>query len=164
MIMLTLEEQKKFIRSIAWNIRKMSFIIGAGFSKNISNKYMSWWELMQDMVKEMYSKDIGFHNMSTDDIIKKIGYLGIASEYVRRKGYHEAIDDYIEKRTPYLVENEEGGFDLEFNGQIVERNVDTSLHKTLLNLSPKNIFTFNYDNAFECHKDKVHLPNKEATL
>lgn len=162
MIMLTLEEQKKFIRSIAWNIRKMSFIIGAGFSKNISNKYMSWWELMQDMVKEMYSKDIGFHNMSTDDIIKKIGYLGIASEYVRRKGYHEAIDDYIEKRTPYLVENEEGGFDLEFNGQIVERNVDTSLHKTLLNLSPKNIFTFNYDNAFECHKDKVHLPNKEA--
>lgn len=160
--MMTLEGQKEAISSIAWNIHKMSFIIGAGFSKNISNKYMSWWELMQDMVKDMYSKDISFHNMSIDDIIKKIGYLGIASEYVRRKGYHEAIDDYIEKRTPYLIENNDGSFDLELNGRTVERNVDTSLHKTLLNLSPKNIFTFNYDNAFECHKDKVHIPHKEA--
>lgn len=160
--MLSIEDQKKAIRKIAWNIHKMSFIIGAGFSKNISNRYMSWWELMQDMVKEMYSKDISFHNMSTDDIIKKVGYLGIASEYVRRKGYHEAIDDYIEKRTPYLVENNTGGFDLELSGKIVEKNVDTSLHRTLLNLMPKNIFTFNYDNTFECHKDRVHLPNKKA--
>lgn len=160
--MLTLEEQKKAIRKIAWNIRKMSFIIGAGFSKNISNKYMSWWELMQDMVKEMYSKEISFYNMSIGDIIKKKGYLGIASEYVRRKGYHEAVDDYIEKRTPYLVENDERYFDLELHGRVVERNVDTSLHNTLLSLRPKSIYTFNYDNAFECHKDKVSIPHKKA--
>lgn len=160
--MSTLEEQKKAIRKIAWNIRKMSFIIGAGFSKNISNKYMSWWELMKDMVSDMYSNEINFNDMSIDDIIKKKGYLGIASEYVRRKGYHEAIDDYIEKRTPYLVENDERGFDLELYGRVVERNVDTSLHNTLLSLRPKNIYTFNYDNAFECHKDKVSIPHKKA--
>lgn len=117
---------------MAWNIRKMSFIIGAGFSKNISNRYMSWWELMQDIVKEMYDKDIAFHNMSVDDIIKKVGYLEIASEYVRRKGYHEAIEDYIEKRTPVLVDNNNGGHNLELNGRTIEYNVDTSIHKALL--------------------------------
>lgn len=160
--MLTLKNQKKAIRSIAWNIRKISFIIGAGFSKNISKKYMSWWELMQDMVTEMYVKDITFHNMFVDDVIKKVGYLGIASEYVRRKGYHEAIDDYIEKRTPVLVDNNNGGHNLELNGRTIEYNVDTSIHRALLNLMPKNIYTFNYDNAFECHKDKVRIANKEA--
>lgn len=93
---------------------------------------MSWWELMQDIVKEMYDKDIAFHNMSVDDIIKKVGYLEIASEYVRRKGYHEAIEDYIEKRTPVLVDNNNGGHNLELNGRTIEYNVDTSIHKALL--------------------------------
>ena len=31
--------------------------------------------------------------------IEEIGYLGIAQEYVRRKGFHEAIDVYIEQHT-----------------------------------------------------------------
>lgn len=87
---------------------------------------------MQDIVKEMYDKDIAFHNMSVDDIIKKVGYLEIASEYVRRKGYHEAIEDYIEKRTPVLVDNNNGGHNLELNGRTIEYNVDTSIHKALL--------------------------------
>ena len=88
------------IKYIGKNIKKMSFIIGAGFSKNISNSYLSWWELLQDMIHEMYSSEILYHHFTTDDLIQRYGYLGIASEYIRRKGYNEAIDQYIETRTP----------------------------------------------------------------
>ena len=38
-----------YIRKIGSNIHSMSFIIGAGFSKNISDKYLTWGELLQDM-------------------------------------------------------------------------------------------------------------------
>lgn len=161
--MLTVKEQKKAIHQIGWNIKRMSFIIGAGFSKNVSDHYLSWWELMQDMVHQMFGAEMAAHKMSVGDIIDKYGYLGVASEYVRRKGYHEAIDEYIEKRTPVLVENKKtGSFDLYLNGKLCEKNVDTSLQRTLLDLMPNNIYTFNYDNAFECNKSKVHLPFKNA--
>lgn len=163
--MLSLEDQRKAIHQIGWNIKNMSFIIGAGFSKNVSKQYLSWWELMQDMVHQMYGPEMSANDMSVGDIIDKYGYLGVASEYVRRKGYHEAIDDYIEKRTPVLVENKEKtGFNLYLNGRMLEKNVDTSLHKTLLDLSPKNIYTFNYDNTFECHEDKVELPDQQENV
>ena len=157
---MKLSDQKKAIRKIGWDIKKMSFIIGAGFSKNISKLYLSWWELMQDMVYQMYTPEMKTNNMSVGDIIDKYGYLGIASEYVRRKGYHEAIDDYIEKRTPYLIRNGEGGYDIVLNGRTIERNVDMSLHKTLLKLMPKNIFTFNYDNALEHDPSNIYDPRK----
>ena len=35
-----------YIRKIGSSIHSMSFIIGAGFSKNISGKYLSWAELL----------------------------------------------------------------------------------------------------------------------
>lgn len=79
---------KRIIHNIGWNIHKMSFIIGAGFSKNISRQYLSWWELMQDMVHELYGAEMEANDMGEGDIISKYGYLGVASEYVRRKGYH----------------------------------------------------------------------------
>lgn len=159
----SLDTQKHAIKDIGWNIHKMSFIIGAGFSKNISEKYyLSWWELMQDMVKEMYQKDISFHNMSTDDIIQKVGYLGIASEYVRRRGYHESIDSYIEKRTPVLVPRDKNYFDLVVDGKVMLEDVDMSLHNRLLNLLPKSIFTFNYDNALECNDERIYEPGRKV--
>lgn len=39
-----------YIRKIGSSIHSMSFIIGAGFSKNISDKYFSWAELLKDMI------------------------------------------------------------------------------------------------------------------
>lgn len=142
---------KDSIREIAKRLKggTMSFIIGAGFSKNISSHYLSWRELLHDMVKEMYSKEMKASYLNEDEIIDKYGYLGIASEYVRRKGYHEAIDHYIEERTPVIKRCSDGNFRLIENDRNVEGNVKVETHKALLNLGAKFIYTFNYDNTLE---------------
>ena len=48
-----MDNNKNYIRRIGSDIHSMSFIIGAGFSKNISDKYLSWGELLKDMIHEM---------------------------------------------------------------------------------------------------------------
>lgn len=152
-----------YIRKIGSNIHSMSFIIGAGFSKNISDKYLSWGELLKDMIHEMYAKEMRSGYMNEWEIIDKYGYLGIASEYIRRKGYHEAIDVYIEQRTPILVENEDGTYDL-ILGKEHEKNVDVSLHRRLLDMKVKNIYTFNYDNALEVYSDLTFTSERRKEL
>lgn len=101
--------------------------------------------------------------MNECEIIDKYGYLGIASEYIRRKGYHEAIDVYIEQRTPILVENEDGTYDL-ILGKEHEKNVDVSLHRRLLDMKVKNIYTFNYDNALEVYSDLTFTSERRKEL
>lgn len=131
-----------YIKDVTEKIRegKMSFIIGAGFSKNISSKYLSWKELLHDMIIEMYEDERQTWHASDDDLINKYGYLGIASEYVRRKGYHEAIDDDISERTPVLVPNDDGKYELKLNNKTMVNqsgesiSVDVSCHKLLLAL------------------------------
>lgn len=126
-----MDNNKNYIRKIGSDIHSMSFIIGAGFSKNISDKYLTWGELLKDMILEMYAKEMRSGYMNEWEIIDKYGYLSIASEYIRRKGYHEAIDVYIEQRTPVLICNdEEGKYDLKL-GKEVLKDVDVSLHRTL---------------------------------
>lgn len=154
---------KDYIRKIGSNIHSMSFIIGAGFSKNISDKYLSWAELLKDMINEMYAKEMRSEYMNEWEIIDKYGYLGIASEYIRRKGYHEAIDVYIEQRTPTLVEKEDGTYDL-ILGKEREENVDVSLHRRLLDMKVKNIYTFNYDNALEVYSDLTSTSERRKEL
>lgn len=151
-----------YIEDVIEKIRdgKMSFIIGAGFSKNISSKYLSWKELLHDMITEMYEDERQTWHASDDDLINKYGYLGIASEYVRRKGYHEAIDDYISERTPVLV-NDNGTYELKLNNKtMVDQSgesipVDVSCHKLLLALGAPAIYTFNYDNALDVYQDNI---------
>lgn len=154
---------KDYIRKIGSNIHSMSFIIGAGFSKNISDKYLSWAELLEDMINEMYVKEMRSGYMNEWEIINKYGYLGIASEYIRRKGYHEAIDVYIEQRTPTLLEKEDGTYDL-ILGKEREENVDVSLHRRLLDMKVKNIYTFNYDNALEVYSDLTSTSERRKEL
>jgi hypothetical protein len=156
-------EDIDYIKDVIEKIRdgKMSFIIGAGFSKNISSKYLSWKELLHDMITEMYEDERQTWHASDDDLINKYGYLGIASEYVRRKGYHEAIDDYISERTPVLVPNSNGKYELKLNDKImVDQNgesvsVDVSCHKLLLALGAPAIYTFNYDNALDVYQKNI---------
>ena len=159
-----MDNNKNYIRKIGSDIHSMSFIIGAGFSKNISDKYLSWGELLQDMIHEMYAKEMRSGYMNEWEIINKYGYLGIASEYIRRKGYHEAIDVYIEQRTPVLICNdEEGKYDLKL-GKEVLKNVDVSLHRTLLNMKVKNIYTFNYDNALDVYRDLTYTSERARKI
>lgn len=154
---------KNYIRRIGSDIHSMSFIIGAGFSKNISDKYLSWGELLNDMIHEMYAKEMRSGNMNEWEIINKYGYLGIASEYIRRKGYHEAIDVYIEQRTPVLIDNGDGTYDMRLENNVV-KNVDVSLHRTLLNMKVKNIYTFNYDNALDVYKDLTYTSERARKI
>ena len=153
-----------YIRKIGSNIHSMSFIIGAGFSKNISDKYLTWGELLQDMIHEMYAKEMRSGYMNEWEIIDKYGYLGIASEYIRRKGYHEAIDVYIEQRTPVLICNdEEGKYDLKLGKELL-KDVDVSLHRTLLSMKVKNIYTFNYDNALDVYRDLTYTSERASEI
>lgn len=156
-------DNKNYIRKIGSDIHSMSFIIGAGFSKNISDKYLSWGELLKDMIHEMYAKEMRSGYMNEWEIINKYGYLGIASEYIRRKGYHEAIDVYIEQRTPVLIDNEDGTYDMRLENNVV-KNVDVSLHRTLLNMKVKNIYTFNYDNALDVYKDLTYTSERARKI
>lgn len=111
----------------------------------------------------MYAKEMRSGYMNEWEIIDKYGYLGIASEYIRRKGYHEAIDVYIEQKTPILVENEDGTYDL-ILGKEHEKNVDVSLHRRLLDMKVKNIYTFNYDNALEVYSDLTFTSERRKEL
>ncbi len=116
----------------------------------------------------MYKDERQTWHASDDDLINKYGYLGIASEYVRRKGYHEAIDDYISERTPVLVPNANGNgeYELKLNNKImVDQNgksvsADVSCHKWLLALGAPAIYTFNYDNALDVYQDNI-ITDKE---
>lgn len=166
--MNTQSDSKAVIKDIAnrLNDGNMSFIIGAGFSKNVSPKFLSWKELLHDMMVYMYEEERQSWHATDDELIGKYGYLGIASDYVRRKGYHEAIDHYIEERTPVLKKENDGSFFLEENGKVIERNVDIRTHKLLLNLGAHFIYTFNYDNTLEANEDRVESQEEkeEATL
>lgn len=141
------------------NIRKhieggnMSFIIGAGFSKNISSKFLSWNELLRPMIYEMYTEQMSRspkkNKFAIQNIINEKGYLEIASEYIKRKGYHEAIDVYIENLTPYLVKQDDGSYVVMCKGKCVDQQPFLECHKKLMSLGVKNIYTFNYDNALD---------------
>ncbi len=120
----------------------LSFIVGAGFSKNISPKFPLWDELLDDLLKEMYP------GCDARNKIAEKGYLGIASEYVRRKGFHEAIDLYIEDHMPYL-RSVNGGYGLILKGEVIDSSPFLDCHRKLLGLGTKNIFTFNYDNTLD---------------
>ena len=136
------------------NNKSLSFIIGAGFSRNMSDRFVDWSGLLKPIVKEMYNID------DDNDVwhkIEEIGYLGIAEEYVRRKGYHEAIDVYIEQHTPIIIRKGNSGElnETDDTEYIVMQNneevdiADITCHKLLFDLDVKNIFTFNYDNCLD---------------
>lgn len=133
------------------NNRSLSFIIGAGFSKNMSDRFVDWGGLLKPIVKELYNID---GDNEVWHKIEEIGYLGIAEEYVRRKGYHEAIDVYIEQHTPIIIrkgnleEPDEAEYFVMQNNEKV-CIADITCHKLLFDLDVKNIFTFNYDNCLD---------------
>ena len=125
---------------------RMSFIIGAGFSKNVSGKFPLWKDLIDKLAKEeLYQEDSAY----CERMIAEKGYLGIASEYVRRKGYHEAIDLYIEKNMPYLRKTADGKFEVMLDGKVIDSSPSLDCHGRLLGLGAKHIYTFNYDNTLE---------------
>ena len=120
-------EQKEILNSLVldYNEGKLSALVGAGFSKNVSPLYLSWNELLVDMYKKVYSEEIekfyqnylhfnkgGTTIMPSDKEIKEEyvksrlkneDLLGLVSKYIRKCGFREAVDVYIEKHTPSFL-------------------------------------------------------------
>lgn len=143
----------------------LSFIVGAGFSKNLFHQFPSWGELLYNMVYILYKDEIKnsyytyakgkmsyrvFRKYKFNEIIKREGYLTIASNYIKKIGGRENIDIYIEKETPYLIKNKDG-FKLLRNKQILAEGEKLCLdvHRGLLSLGVNNIYTFNFDNLLD---------------
>lgn len=151
---------------------KLSFLIGAGFGKNISNSFPLWKELLSDAIWDMYGtgKDSDRKRKEQrllDKVLKNHTLLEIASKVVSDAGFHEAIDSYIETHTPYLISSDDGPQLLK-NGSVVAGKLNFDCHNLLRQLEIPNIYTFNYDNALEFYlgnkkelqRNLTHLKNE----
>lgn len=129
----------------------MSFLIGAGFSLNVNKKeYPLWKDLLKDAIWKLFGSGVRAKQEQkvVDKALKEYGYLGIASMMVKKAGYHEAIDTYIESKTPYLKSDGKNHV-LMKNGKVLPVSANPDCHLLLKNLNIQNIYTFNYDNALE---------------
>ena len=154
-----MKQTSEVLEDIRKSVEKeeISFIIGAGFSRNISEEFPLWEDLLSPLVEKLYPECCVKNEKNKKQRIKRIiaekTYLGIASEYVRRYGYHEAIDLYIEQSMPYLVRRKDGGYNLMRHNKVLDTNPSIQCHKKLLALKAKHIFTFNYDNTLDVLAD-----------
>lgn len=152
-------EEIKRIKKLLYG-KKMSVLVGAGFSKNASINYPTWIELLTDMVVEMYKSEYESYKKNCDinkkkidtsefvwEISKKLGYLELVEKYIKQKGMREAITFYIEDQ---------------FKGIDKSEN-DLSLHKKLLDLPWNNIYTTNYDSLLEDTNNNCGLEYQKVT-
>ena len=134
------------IRSLI-EANQLSFLIGAGFSKNISTSFPLWRELLSDAVWHKYGtgRDVDRAKREKgvfDKVLREKSLLEVASEVVAGAGYHEAIDDYIEAHTPYVTSSGDK-FVLVKDGVEMPDSVKTDCHTLLRQLDVRNIYTFN---------------------
>lgn len=152
----------------------VSALVGAGFSKNVSDSFLGWGELIHDMVGELYEIDINRHydnylhrsygvlpNLKLketirdeyiSEICKHEDYLELVSKYIQKKGFRESLEVYIESRIPYATFNSEKKIVLKIGDQEKEQVPETKFtaHKELLLLNKlQNIYTTNYENLIE---------------
>lgn len=152
----------------------MSALVGAGFSKNVDMSFPTWDELLHDLTYEMYRDEIeqayrqhvrgstkrsvaqnSFVKQKCRDILARIGYLEVVSEFIRRKGYPESIVAYIEERTPTISPSKEGFIMRIGDKEIAVSSNQLSLHRKLIELPWNNIYTTNYDQLLDCCVDEA---------
>ena len=117
-------------------------------NRTTDNSYQTFTKQQEPIITEMYHID---DEKEIEHKIEEIGYLGIAQEYVRRKGFHEAIDVYIEQHTPTISikeNSDEPEYIVTLNNEFIE-SADVTCHRLLFNLDVKHIYTFNYDNCLD---------------
>ena len=170
-----------------YNKGLLSALVGAGFSKNVSDSFLGWGELLHDMIGELYETDIKrnydnylhqSYGVITDpksketlkeeyisEICKNEDYLELVSKYIQKKGIRESLEIYIESRIPYVAFNEEGKITLKIGNKEKEQISDTkfSAHKELLLLNKlQNIYTTNYENLIEFTINLLGLGIKDS--
>lgn len=148
----------------------VSLLVGAGFSKNACKAFPSWPELLYDMADELYSDEIAreysqyrlthpsyrgslktYKKKAIPSLIESKGYLPMVSEYVKRKGFREAIEYYIEERIPYIDESagtfNYTGKNAGVSSPIVKKNF--TAHLKVFDGTWEQIYTTNYDHLLE---------------
>lgn len=146
----------------------VSLLIGAGFSKNVLSDFPSWNQLLVDMILELFSEKFtdnplriikkspnntivnkNFREQKIQEIINEVGYLEIVSLYLKKKGMREAVEIYIEERTPY-ADKDTGKFIIPHKNTSVDiEDSALSLHEKVLEGKWEQIYTTNYDNLLE---------------
>lgn len=155
------------------NNQKLSVLVGAGFSLNVSNIFPTWWSLIYDIAYNLYKSEISdsyntylaslkpkakpiaekkFKEKKVGEIIDREGYLEIVTRYIKKQGIREAITTYIESKTPQ-IEKRDDKFLLR-NKSIKKSSIELtdkllSQHKMLLQLPWNNVYTTNYDTLLE---------------
>lgn len=145
---------------------EMSFLIGAGFSRNVNKEvYPLWKDVLSEAVWDLLGTGnrVKQEKKVLDKAVKEHGFLGVASLVVKKAGYHEAIDTYIEKKTPYL-KTKNGSPELFLNGIPLHKPVNPECHLLLKKLDIQNIYTFNYDNALEFFMGEKARQELEAKI
>lgn len=167
-------EQKEILNKLVsdYNEGKLSALVGAGFSKNVSNRYLNWNELLFDMYKEVYSEEIEqyyqnylHYNKDTASAVsseadakkkyiksclKNENLLSLVSKYIKKRGFREAVDVYIEKRTPVVtMEKDQIYLNTDGSDNLLAKS-DLSAQLELVKCDRfLNIYTTNYDNLIE---------------
>jgi len=169
------KEEKDILVEIrdCYNNGLLSALVGAGFSKNVSDKFLGWGELLHEMVGKLYAIEIKknydnyiHQNRGTrskrktekeigeeyiEEVCKKEDYLEIVSNYIRKKGFRESVEVYIESKIPY-ASYEDKVIYLYIGNKKIETvpEPNFSAHKELLKANRlQNIYTTNYENLLE---------------
>lgn len=151
--------------------RRVSILVGAGFSKNACPVFPSWNELLFDMVVELYQDEIEtallryrklnplssislaeFQKKEVPILLSRKGYLRVVSDYINRKGFRESIEQYIEERVPFIdAANNQFRFTGKNESIVIDINPDYfSAHVKLVKGSCwERIYTTNYDRLLE---------------
>jgi len=142
--------------------QRTSLIVGSGFSKNASDLFPTWGELIEDLVYELFKDEIDVVLSGIDEkrrdsalraevwkFINREGYLGVVSKYIRHKGYDECIVTYIEERTPIILGEDDQYYFIQDGKRVAVTVADLKLHRLLLELPWNNVYTTNYDPLLE---------------
>ena len=152
-----------------YEVEMVSALIGAGFTKNVYRRALSWPELLTDLVEEAYGREMqemyqqyvhqrfgveakSYEEMKEQlvkDIIAKEGYLNVVSRYIEHKGYREAIDYYIETHNPYFYQKSTGLYGVKGDDETELTAKDFTVHQRFLMGKWQYVFTTNFDNALE---------------
>ena len=155
----------------------VSALVGAGFTKNVYKRALSWSELLTDLVEEAYGREMqemyqqyvhqrfgvevkSYEEMKEQmvkDIIAKEGYLNVVSRYIEHKGCREAIDYYIETHNPYFYQKGTGLYGVKGDDDTVLTDKDFTVHQRFLMGKWQYVFTTNFDNALEFTNEQFDM-------
>lgn len=173
---------KKFKERLDSN--QMNLLVGAGVSMCASKQFKSWYELLHDMVTDLYGEELKSNGLKISEcknyychyrivgknkkeiikgIIDREGVLTIPSQFVQRKGMREALGAYVESHTP-KIDITKDTIELFGKKEQVDFAQNFNFIKTMLRSNFNLIFTTNYDNMLETVGEKTDICVKAADL